>query len=682
MPRPLVIGNGSMLLNFDNYLVLRDLYYPRVGLLNQIEGRHNRLGVFVENHFCWIDHKDWQRRLYYYANSLTTGSLLLNKRLGLRLAIDDTVHPTKSIYLRKIKVTNLESESREVRLFFANDYSISGSDIGDTVLFDPETRGLCHYKRDTYILSNAQVDSTTGFYQFATGQKKYGAEGTWRDAEDGWLEGNPIVQGAVDSVGAISIALEAKEEREVYFWIAIADSYPAVVSLNEEVIEISPVKLMDESTQYWRAWLRQRDNDRFPGLPRTLAQLYRRSLLVVMTQIDKSGGILAANDSDILAFGRDHYSYVWPRDSGLVALSLIRAGYGHSIKSFFSFCQKTISDQGFFWHKYNPDGTLGSSWHPWIKGRKPNVPIQEDETALIIIAFAKYYRQTGDWELIRDNYDRLLKIAGDFLVSFRDLSTGLPLPSYDLWEERQGIFTWTAATVYKALKELTYLADRLGKFDDSERFKKATKEIHQAILEHLYDEDLGRFIRGYICDGNGEFHKDDTVESSMAGLFLFDVLPAKDPRIVRTMRAIEKHLSISEGIGGIARYEGDYYMRQNDTQGNMAGNPWFITTLWLARWYIAIADDIQDLKPAKDILFWVQRHTFSTGIMAEQLHPFTGMALSVAPLTWSHATFVETMLDFRVKYFSFMKGKISSLLRGKHVGYREHNRETNLSQEV
>ena len=32
------------------------------------------------------------------------------------------------------------------------------------------------------------------------------------------------------------------------------------------------------------------------------------------------------------------------------------------------------------------------------------------------------------------------------------------------------------------------------------------------------------------------------------------------------------------------------------------------------------------------------------GILAEQLHCYTGEPLSVAPLTWSHATFVETVL--------------------------------------
>ena len=67
-----------------------------------------------------------------------------------------------------------------------------------------------------------------------------------------------------------------------------------------------------------------------PGLmsERDLASLreVNRSLLVLRTQIDNGGAIVAANDSDIMQFSRDTYSYVWPRDGALVADSLDLAG--------------------------------------------------------------------------------------------------------------------------------------------------------------------------------------------------------------------------------------------------------------------------------------------------------------------------------------------------------------------
>jgi hypothetical protein len=39
-----------------------------------------------------------------------------------------------------------------------------------------------------------------------------------------------------------------------------------------------------------------------------VVELFKRSLLVVRTQIDNNGAICAANDSDIMQFSRDTYS--------------------------------------------------------------------------------------------------------------------------------------------------------------------------------------------------------------------------------------------------------------------------------------------------------------------------------------------------------------------------------------
>ena len=74
---------------------------------------------------------------------------------------------------------------------------------------------------------------------------------------------------------------------------------------------------------YFQRWVDKEETD-FADLSPSIVDLYKRSLLVVRTQIDEGGGILAANDSDIMQFARDTYSYVWPRD-GASTLTLTRA---------------------------------------------------------------------------------------------------------------------------------------------------------------------------------------------------------------------------------------------------------------------------------------------------------------------------------------------------------------------
>jgi GH15 family glucan-1,4-alpha-glucosidase len=102
-------------------------------------------------------------------------------------------------------------------------------------------------------------------------------------------------------------------------------------------------------------------------------------------------------------------------------------------------------------------------------------------------------------------------------------------------------------------------------------------------------------------------------------------------------------LTVHSPIGGIARYEGDIYHHKG---GDYPGNPWIITTLWYAEYLILNAKGKDDLKKAEEILVWVTNHASPSGILSEQLDPYSGNALSASPLIWSHAAFVTTVLLF------------------------------------
>jgi GH15 family glucan-1,4-alpha-glucosidase len=109
------------------------------------------------------------------------------------------------------------------------------------------------------------------------------------------------------------------------------------------------------------------------------------------------------------------------------------------------------------------------------------------------------------------------------------------------------------------------------------------------------------------------------------------------------MNAIRDKCSVRTEVGGIARYEGDYYHAVSDDKQRVPGNPWFICTMWLALYAIARAKSPAELAPAREILGWVDSRKLPSGILAEQVHPFSNAPMSVSPLTWSHATVVEVV---------------------------------------
>jgi GH15 family glucan-1,4-alpha-glucosidase len=100
-------------------------------------------------------------------------------------------------------------------------------------------------------------------------------------------------------------------------------------------------------------------------------------------------------------------------------------------------------------------------------------------------------------------------------------------------------------------------------------------------------------------------------------------------------------------VGGLARYENDLYYRTN-TDG--PGNPWFVTTLWLAQYYIAAARTKSDLERALELMHWVEQHALPSGVLAEQVNPNTNEPLSVSPLTWSHGTYIAVVREYLNNY--------------------------------
>lgn len=650
LPRELVLGNGQLLVNFDSGLSMRDLYYPYVGWDNHIVGNRNSIGVYIDNIFSWLDESSWLRQVNYLKETLVTNCSAYHPKLEIKLLINDAVHFRHNIILKKVKVVNTSSRTREVRVFFTHDLNIDGSEVGDTAIYNPDLNAIYHYKRNRYFLFNGYTDDKEGIFQFAVGTKRFGgAEGTWRDAEDGILEGNTIAQGSVDSTISFRLNLEPEEAKYIYYWVVVGATYSEIVDLNRYVLENTPEKLLRKVRDYWRTWV-NKNNQNYYDLPPKVIELYKKSLLIVRTQIDNGGAIIAANDSDILKSARDHYSYMWPRDGALVAFALDKAGYPEVTTPFYRFCKRVLTSSGYLLHKYNPDGSVGSSWHPWsYKGQK-QLPIQEDETALVLFALGEYYKRDKDFEFIAKLYKPLIRKAADFLVAYRDKETGLPLESYDLWEERRGIFTFTAATVYGGLMAAANIAELFGDKYLLDKYKKAALEIKEAIEKNLYSEKLGRFLRGAYLKEDGSLEPDFTLESSLFALFFCKVLPPDDPRVVNTMRAIQDGLWVKTDVGGVARYTDDYYFQQSQDIENVPGNPWFICTLWLAQWYIALAKGDEELAIAKKILEWVADHALESGVLSEQLHPYSGKPLSVAPLTWSHSTFILAVVEYIEKY--------------------------------
>jgi GH15 family glucan-1,4-alpha-glucosidase len=488
MPRSLVIGNGSVLVDFDANYSVRDIYFPRVGDANQTMGNLCRVGFFIDGKFAWLADPAWERSLAYAKHSLVTDVTLKHPRLGITVRFGDYVDLARNWFIRNVDISSPTGFST-ARAFFHYDWYIEGSDIGNTVAYDPRHRSVIAYKANRYFLIGGHRGPDFGISTWATGKKGGGSAGTWVDAEDGVLGQNPIEQGSVDcTVGFDFAPAGPNESRSLTHWVCMGTRLSEVTAYGQDlIVNRGPDTYHGRTLTYWQVWCEKDHRNIENEIGLDAMNLYRRSILTVRAQVDNGGAIIASTDFDITKFARDTYAYSWPRDGALVANALDRADHQDVTRQFFTFCQQALVEEGYFLHKYTPYGKPGSSWLPWVDSHgKRCLPVQEDETGLVLWALWQHYRIHGNLDFVVGLYSTLVVPAADWMASYVDQRTGLPEPSWDLWEERWGVHAFTVAAVWAGLDAARNFADLFGDVASFVRYRDAADRLRESVDAHLF----------------------------------------------------------------------------------------------------------------------------------------------------------------------------------------------------
>ncbi len=641
MARPIVLSNGGLHVGINKYGLVHDFYFPYVGLENHAAGQwlRHRVGVWIDGEMSWLDDRGWEFAFNHPYQALIGHTVAKNERLGILLELDDMVDATINAFLRNIHVVNLRDHPREIRLFMHQAFVIGDARSNtDTAQYLPDSDAILHYRgRRAFIVSGCVGDEV--FDQYTVGLFGIeGHEGTYRDADDGELSFCNVEHGRVDSTLRFKLQVEAHSSTRVHYWIAAGTSSREALYVHRQVREDGVIKRLHSTANWWAKWL-----EPALSIAEKIAPEYResfiRSTMIIKSQIDKRGAVIASTDTSMLNYSRDAYAYCWPRDGAYALWPLIRMGYIDEPHRFFEFCRRGLHPGGYLMHKYRADGALGSSWHPYIhEDGRTSPPIQEDETALVLFIFAQFYQRHPNPRVLHDFYHTMVVPMADFLASYIDERTGLPKPSYDLWEQMHLTTTYTTSLVYAGLLAAAELAEISSDADNAIKWRSAANDIFVAAHKYLYNVDKRTFYKGLLVK-NGQIEYDDTFDvSSVFGAFMFGLFPIGGDELSAAIGTLKTTFQVDNGAIGLPRFENDNYYRVSDT---ITGNWWLNCTLWLAQYYI----ETDQIEAAHRIISWVRDHAGGTGIMPEQVSPLDESFVSVAPLTWSHAEYIATLLD-------------------------------------
>lgn len=639
MARPIVLSNGRLHVGLNSYGLVDDFYYPYVGAENHTAGgslRH-KIGVWVDGAFSWLDDGSWSFDFQYIEGTLIGVTSARNEQLKLLLEFTDAVDSEHDIFMRAVHVVNNYENTRSIKIYFHQVFVIGGSYSTDTCQYIPESQGILHYKAKRYFMVGGKARDDKPFSQYAIGLYGVeGHEGSHKDAEDGQLSGNAVEQGQVDSVIGFELSISSHDSSHVNYWITAGKKIEDVQQLQNMIQRSGVLHHLLKTDNDWQKWSK-RARSVEARLPQKHRDSFLRSIMLVKSHIDQHGGVVASTDTSMLHHSRDSYAYVWPRDAAYSLWPLMRLGYTHELMQYFDFATRVMHKDGYLMHKYLPDGSTGPNWHPYTHGDNSAPPIQEDETALTIFLFGRFYSMHKNKKLLEKYYSALIKPMADFMSRYIDPKTGLPLPSYDIWEQAYLTSTYTTASVYGALVEATTLAETMHQMDDAVRYRAAAEDIRDAS-DIFYNQKKNCFIRGFVKkDELVEY--DTTVDAASAyGIYMFGLMDAQDARVKSSFAAIKQILAASSDYPAIGRFENDEYNRVDSSAAN---NLWFVASLWIAQYEFEAGDE----KYAMKVLEWVRRQMLASGVLSEQSNPKDLSFVSVAPLTWSQAEYANCVLD-------------------------------------
>ena len=642
MARPIVLSNGHLHVGINKTGFVHDLYFPYVGFENHASGRQSRhkIGVWVDGQFSWLDDGSWQFTFETHQQALIGHTVATNHKLELALEFDDFVHAHSNSFVRLVHVINMSGADKSVRLFMHQAFEIGNSGNNtDTAQNLPDSNALLHYRGDRAFVISGRDDADNFYDQHSIGL--FGIEdheGTYKDAEDGELSGANVEHGQVDSVLRFSLEVPRFGSRRTSYWIAAGLSPREAIDSHRYICETGPLSLHHHTSVWWHEWLQ-------PALEYSVSfeparrNLFLHSVMILKSHCSDNGAIIASTDSAMLNYARDNYAYSWPRDGAYVLWPLMRLGYTDEALNFFRFCKESLHPQGYLMHKYRADGALGSSWHPYVHGPINAPPIQEDETALVLFMFLQLYELQPETELLDEFYDSFIKPSADFIASYIDHSTGLPKPTYELWEEAFMTSTYTTAVVHSALLASAELAEAAQRSNDAVTWRSAAGDI-QSAAKQLYNYDRKAFYKGLRYD-TGQPVPDETIDvSSFFGAYLYGLFSTDSSEVRDAAKTLKSTLENKHGKL-YPRYEGDNYHRESDQP-----NPWFVTSLWMAQYYI----EVDEREAAASIMQLVEQYVDGSQMLPEQVSAVNLEPRSVSPLAWSHAEYLASVLDYQSKF--------------------------------
>jgi GH15 family glucan-1,4-alpha-glucosidase len=389
--------------------------------------------------------------------------------------------------------------------------------------------------------------------------------------------------------------------------------------------------LLRETLAYWWRWIA---GVRYAGrYPETV---WRSALALKLMTYAPTGAIVAAPTTSLpesIGQGRNwDYRFTWLRDASFTLFGLFQLGLHDEAHDFFRWLRRTgIGEGAGVQNLYRVDGSRQTeeSVLRHLSGYRRSAPVRIGNGAVNQLQLDVYgelldsaylYARFGG-EISRELWRELHDVVDLAIERWQQ-------PDASIWESRGQVLSYTYSKImcWVAVDRGLRIAESFGLPHDRERWEDARRTIHRCVM----DEGYSRSRRTFTQTLGGR-----TVDAALLRASQVRFLADRDPRIVSTVRAIQRHL----GHGAlVSRYRPD---ESDDGVARSEEGAFLMCSFWLVDALAHIGQVVEAEKRFEHLLSFAS----PTGLMAEEADTRTGELLGNYPQAFTHLALIGAAVN-------------------------------------
>ena len=418
------------------------------------------------------------------------------------------------------------------------------------------------------------------------------------------------------------------------FTVAAGESVPFVLSWFPSHEAPPPAmdvtRLVADSETWWRTWSAQCT---YQG-PWREAVVGSLITLKALTYAPTGGIVAAATTSLPESLGGVRnwdYRYCWLRDATFTLYALLIGGYRGEAVAWRDWLLRAVAGSpsqlqimyGVAGERRLPEAVL-----PWLPGYAGSAPVRIGNAAVHQLQLDVYgemadilYQGRKAGIPVEAHAWALESAVLDFLEG------AWQEPDDGIWEVRgaRRHFTHSKMMTWVAFDRAVKSVERFGLDGPVDRWRRIRSAIHADVCTRGFDATKGAFTQSYGSR---------VLDASLLMMALVGFLPPTDERVVGTVRAIERELTVD---GLVLRY-----LTHESDDGLPPGEGTFLAcSFWLADNYALMGRRAE----ARALFQRLLSLRNDVGLLAEEYDPVAGRLLGNFPQAFSHVGLVNTALN-------------------------------------